>query len=434
MANLVARLARYSILLVALLVAGCGTNPEPPTAGAPTVAAPAPVVVPADRLYIHDGLKGGAERLTVVDGASGARQRDLPAGVVAPDWSTLYAVVRDTTITRVQALDIPSGRVLRETSLDGAWSLPMITPDSALGGLSPDGRWLALAADLPQTDGQKTRFMILDTSFKAAPKRIELAGLFHFDGLSNGAAALFLTESLSSDPHGKYQVRRYDVAQGVLDPNVVVAKGESEVMNGVRQTAVASRNGAWLYSLYMNPENGPFIHALNMYVPVAFCLDLPRAAKADLARQARWSLALSGDGRTLYAVNGSIGQVVEIDVAGDVPEIKRTSTLFEAPAQAGGANAAPPASTITALAPDNATLYTLGDAGLLVIDAKSLALRGHFLADWSLDGMALSPDGARLYAASAAAGKIVRVDPHAGTIVGEVPTEGRPTGVIRVES
>jgi hypothetical protein len=428
-------LARHgALLLLALLVAGCGANPQPPSAAAPTVAAPVPLAAPADRLYIHNGLKGGAERLTVVDGASGARQRDLPPGVVASDWSTLYVVAHDAATTRVQALEIASGRVLREASLGGAWSLPMVTPDSVLGGLSPDDRWLALVADPPQTDSQKTRFAILDTAFKAAPRTVELAGLFHFDGLSNGASALFLTESLTADPRGKYQVRRYDLAQGALDPNVIVAKGESQIMNGVRQTALTSRDGAWLYSLYLNPDSGPFIHALYMRDPIAFCLDLPKSAKADLARQARWSLILSGDGRTLYAVNGAIGQVVEIDVAGDVPAIKRSSTLFEAPAQSSSANPARPASTATALAPDGATLYTLADAGLLVIDAKSLALRGHYLADWSLDGMALSPDGARLYAVSAAAGKIVRLDPRAGTIVGEVPSQGRPTGVVRVES
>ena len=84
------------------------------------------------------------------------------------------------------------------------------------------------------------------------------------------------------------------------------------------------------------------------------------------------------------------------------------------------------------LAPDGRTLYTLGDGGMLVIDTGELKLRGRYLADWKLDGLAISPDGARLYAASAAQGKIVRLDPAAGTIAAEVPATGSPTGIVRV--
>src|SRR5205823_5522929 len=151
--------------------------------------------------------------------------------------------------------------------------------------------------------------------------------------------------------------------------------------------------------------------------------------KEDLAKQSRWSLLMSGDRRTLYAVNGALGLVVEYNIGDGVPQMMRVKELFETPAKTGDADAKPPTSTISALAPDGTTLYTLGDQGMLVIDVKALALRGRYLADWALDGLAISPDGARLYAASAAAGKIVRLDPRAGTIVGEVPTDGRPTGV-----
>ena len=422
------------LLLLGLVLGACGSPAGSPSASAPTIAPPAPTVQPADRLYIHDSFKGAAERLTIVDAASGARVRDLPPGVMSPDWSTLYVATAEASSTRVQAIEIAGGQVLREIMLEGMYRLPMTTPDSVLGGLSPDGQWLALAANQPAGVVKPSRFVVLDTGFKQPQRTVDLPGIFEFDGLSNGATSLFLTESLTDNPHGEYQVRRYDLGLGSLDPNVVVAKGEDEPMNGVRQTAVASPDGKWLYSLYANPDHGPFIHALNLTIPVAFCLDLPTAAKDDLARQSRWSLALSGDGRTLYAVNGAIGQLAEVGISGDVPAVARTSTLFQAPPKATETAAPPPTSTISALAPDGSTIYTLSDLGLLVIDAKALELRGRYLADWDLDGLALSPDGARLYAASASAGKIVRLDPRAGTIVGEVATEGRPTGVVRVES
>ncbi len=436
MVTLVCRAIRFPglLMLAALLLGACGSAANPPTASAPTAAPPAPTPQPGDRLYIRDGFKGDAERLTIVDSVSGTRQRELPPGVSSPDWSTLYVATQDGGSTRLQALDIASGQMLRETKLDGAYGLPLITPDSVLGGLSPDGRWLALTA---RTSSKKTQFVVLDTAFKQKPRQANLDGYFLFDGLNNSGTSLFLTESLADDPTAKYQVRRYDLAGGSLDPNVIVDKLEgSKIMSGARQTAVASKDGGWLYSLYLNPSHGPFIHALPMNdsIGLAFCIDLPTNNKEDLAKQSRWSLLMSGDQRTLYAVNGALGIVIEYSVSDGVPQMMRTRTLFEATAKAGDSKAKLPTSTITALGPDGTTLYTLGDQGLLVIDVKALALRGRYLADWALDGLAISPDGARLYAASASAGKIVRLDPRAGTIVGEVPTDGKPTGVVRVES
>jgi hypothetical protein len=267
-----------------------------------------------------------------------------------------------------------------------------------------------------------------------------LDGYFLFDGLNNSGSSLFLTESLGSDPSEKYQVRRYNLAGGALDPNVIVDKLEgTTIMSGVRQTAVSSQNGDWLYSLYLNPSHGPFIHALPISdmdtSGLAFCIDLPTNGKDDSAKQSRWSLIMSNDKRRLYAANGALGLIVEYDATQGVPQLLQTKLLFDPPANSSVQSSVQPAvSNVTALAPDGKTLYTLGDHGLLVIDAKALTLRGRYLPDWALDGVAISPDGARLYAASATQGKIVRLDPALGTIAAEVPAAGQPTGVVRVEA
>jgi hypothetical protein len=427
------------LALAALTLSGCGApdRSTPPSAAAPT---PLPAAVAAqplgDRLYIRDGFTGDAERLTIVDSASGARERDLPPGVMSPDWSTLYVAEQSAGKTSVRALDVETSRALREIVLDGAYSLPLITPDSVMGGLSPDGRWLALTA---RAGSKKTQFVVLDTDFKQKPRQVNLDGYFLFDGLNNSGTSLFLTESLGDDPTAKYQVRRYDLASGVLDPHVIVDKLEgSTIMSGVRQTAVASKNGDWLYSLYLNPSYGPFIHALPINDEdnggLAFCIDLPKNGKEDMAKQARWSQIMSADKRTLYAVNGALGLVVEYGVGEGVPQMVRIGTLFGPAASAGGRPAAQPVGAISALAPDGKTLFAPGEQGLLVIDMKDLKLRGRYLPDWTIDGVALSPDGARLYAASAARGKIVRLTPSAGTIAAEVPAAGRPSGVVRVEA
>src|SRR6266540_7139181 len=192
------------LALAAALLSACGAadRSASQSAAAPT---PAPPIAAAsgDLLYIRDGFKGGTERLTIIDSISGARERDLPPGVTSPDWSTLYVATQGGGSTRLQALDIASGQILRETKLGGAYGLPLITPDSVLGGLSPDGRWLALTA---RTSSKKTQFVVLDTAFKQKPRQANLDGYFLFDGLNNSGTSLFLTESLADEPTAKYQV------------------------------------------------------------------------------------------------------------------------------------------------------------------------------------------------------------------------------------
>ena len=428
------------LALAAALLSACGVADRSvsQSAAVPTPAPPIAAAASGDLLYIRDGFKGGTERLTIIDSISGARERDLPPGVTSPDWSTLYVAAQNDGKTTLRALDLATGQTLRETTIDGAYDLPMITPDSVMGGLSPDGRWLALTA---RADRQQTQFVVLDTAFKQQPRQVALDGYFLFDGLNNSGSSLFLTESLGDDPATKYLVRRYDLAKGMLDPKVIVEKGEEdEPMSGVRQTAVASKNGSWLYSLYLNPGHGPFIHALPIndaeQVGLAFCIDLPTSSKDDLAKQSRWSLLMGADMRTLFAVNGALGLVVEYSVIDGVPQLLRTKSLFDTPDAASALTARPDsaASSIAALAPDGKTLYALGQRGLLVIDMQGLTLRGRYLPDWSLDGIVISPDSARLYAASTAQGKIVRLDPAAGTIVAEVPAAGQPSGLVRVEA
>jgi hypothetical protein len=321
---------------------------------------------------------------------------------------------------------------VRETTIDGAYSLPMITPIGVMGGLSPDGRRLALTT---KASREQTKFMVLDTTFKQSPRHVILEGYFLFDGLNNSGGSLFLTESLGDNPAAKYLVRRYDLTQGMLDPNVILEKGEEdEPMSGIRQTALASRQGDWLYSLYLDAAHGPFIHALPINNPqFAFCIDLPTDSKDDHPKQSHWSLLMGADPGILFALNGALGLVVEFNVLDGVPQMLRTKSLFEKPDAAGAlALRSGAASSIAALAPDGKTLYALGQRGLLVIDRQVLTLRGRFLPDWALDGIAISPDSARLYAASAAQGKIVRLDPAAGTIAAEVPVAGKPSGLVRV--
>jgi outer membrane protein assembly factor BamB len=457
-----------ALAIAALLLSSCGVSDRPaqqsaaPAAAAPTAAPhaapaqPPPTALP-EELYIRadDGSESG---ILAILGGKGVRE--LPLGAVAPDWSTLYTVATRTDYgppkTFLRALDLKTGTLLRETTLDGAYALPAVSLDGMLGGLSPNGDWLVLRKAPGQTIGRlQSQFVVLDTAFARPPRRVDLDvdGPYEFDGISSDGASLYLVQYLSSPSLAqatKYHVRYYNLAQGALDPQPVVAKGEEAVMAGTHHTSVAAPGGMWRYSLYMNNSYGPFIHALNLTGRFALCIDLPKAGKDDAERQMFWSMAVSPDGKTLYAVNGALGLVTELNISQDgLPEIRRTAALPTTPAASAGpldalaalfaapvAEAKPEhgrgalgAATVSA---DGKTLFALGQRGLLAIDTRDLSLRERYLQDTALGSLALSADGARLYAVSLEEGQIVRLDTATGKLLGEVASARRPWGVLRV--
>ena len=149
------------------------------------------------------------------------------------------------------------------------------------------------------------------------------------------------------------------------------------------------------------------------------------------------------DGSKLYAANGALGVVAELDTA--QLKVRRTAalplptassrpltTLARWLVPAAEAKRIPVGGV--ALSPDEQTLYALGEKGLLAINTSDFSLRGRYLEDWTIDSVALSPDGARLYAVSAERGTIVRLDAATGTGQTIVTGVDRPWGVLRVET
>ncbi|HEX9373720.1 MAG TPA: hypothetical protein VF897_22090 [Roseiflexaceae bacterium] len=442
-----------ALALPALLISSCGTpdraaqESAAPAAAAPTAPPPQVTPAPSDRLYISDNDGSGARRLAIL--SRGTRLRDLPFGVVSPDWATLYTAqdsyANGQHKTRVQAIDLETGQPIRETTIDGAYALPTVGLDGTPGGLSPNGDWLVLqAAPTVKAGHSQSQLAILDTAFKQPPKQVNLDGDFWFDAINNNGYRLYLLEYLPAGARDKYQVRLYYPSRGTLDPDIVTPKGESIIMRGVRQAEAASPNGDWLYSLYLNQGYGPFVHALMLDQPFAFCIDLPKTGKDDEDKQLLWSLALSKDGGTLYAANGALGLVAEIDT--NNLQVRRSATLPAPTASAGPFGglaelfAAPVAQAKralvggSALSPDGKTLFTLGEQGLLVINTGDLKLSGRYLPAVTLNSVALSADGARLYVVSGDEGKIIQLDPATGATVTEVAGAQHPSGVLRVEA
>jgi len=201
----------------------------------------------------------------------------------------------------------------------------------------------------------------------------------------------------------------------------------------------------------MNNSHGPFIHALNLNDRFAICIDLPAQGKDDAEKQMFWSLAVSPNGKTLYAANGALGLVSEIDISQEgFPEVRRSATLPPAPAASAGPLdglaalfAAPVAEAKpehgggiggAVLSPDGKTLFVLSERGLLAIGAADLKEVRRYLSDIALSSVAISADGKRLYATNVEQGRIVLLDMATGAALAEIGGVGSPGSILWVES
>ena len=410
-------------LSAVLLVAACGRAPVGtlPTSG--------------DYKLYEAASTQSAQMVSVIDSRTHSVERSLPLGTPSPDWTHLYSVNSRTLVD----MDPKTGATLHSTKLPGDFQLPMATLSGVPGGLAQNGHWLVLEAfDSPAGSVPTgTHLLLVDTSYSRAARQVDLPGYFQFDAVSNDGQWIYLVQFVFDTT--EYHVRRYDMAAGQLDPTIIFDKSDgSAAMTGLRLSGVASPDGRWLYSVYARQDMSAFIHVLSLDAPIAFCIDLPGSGYAANPDSFQWSLALNRDGSHLYAANGAMGAVVDVNTAAYGPSITRiirvaSTASAEGPfiqnvqAKEFGANG-------TVLSPDGRTLVMSGSTGVVWVDAATLHAQGRQLTDWKVWSLALSPDGSTLYVVNDA-GRIAEVamtGSHAATTFGGGP--GQPLALIRVEA
>jgi hypothetical protein len=271
------------------------------------------------------------------------------------------------------------------------------------GGLSQNGSWLVVenydqaGESLPTA----SHFLVIKTSPMQVASRVDLQGFFDFDAISNDGNRLYLIEYLNGK---QYYVRDYDVGAGKLDPYPVVDKSEGgNAMTGIRLSGVASTSGGWLFSVYVRDHSNPFVHALSLDNPLAFCLDLRGGGYADDGTAMQWTIAMSPSGNDIYAANAASGDVAHIGLSDGTPRIVRAERLAQPGAVAGliktvqakevGGNSA-------VVSADGATVAIGGLSGVVWIDGQTLKVRERALSGWPVASLGLSPDGKTLYAVS----------------------------------
>jgi WD40 repeat protein len=401
------------------LVAGCGR------------VTPGPLAAGDFRLY-EAASTTDSQLVAVINSRSQATESRLPLGTLSADGKHLYAVKSNT----LQDVDPHTGAIARTLLLPGAFGLPPATLGGIPGGLSQNGDWLVLI-----TSGvQATSHMVLINTTKfTVTKPIDLDGYFEFDAISNDGLRLYVIE-YTNPTLGSYRVRVYEIDAGQLGSYTVVDKGGSpEPMTGVRLSGVFSPDGNWLYSVYARQSGGDFVHALNLSAPYAYCLDLPGAGSVSDPNDFHWSLALSADGKHLYAANGATGLVAQIDnLDGYNLSIVRRGHIGSPGATANAFVQSVDAKELGAqgavLSPDGATLVTSGTTGLIWVDTATFHVRSSELAKWTVWSVVASPDGSRVYALGdqGAIAELSMVDGRMGATFN--PSVGLPIGLLRVET
>lgn len=392
-------------LMVMMSLAACGLSTANSTSSRPTLAMPA-----NETLYVLVGAAGG-QRLVAIrpDGDT----MTLPAGLVTQDYLHLYVATSRGARTTVTMLDTQSGATLRSFTIDGGYATDAIGYGAST--LSPDGHWLALRL-MAQMGGGQSTIAVVDTQAMKVARTIQLGGDFALDALSPDGSVLYLLQNLHDAAH-HYYVRAYDLSVGKLLPQIIVDKSEIDHPQ-MRGSAVARRvdnDGAAAFTLYVDPlRNTAFVHVLPLsstgnILPFARCVDnLPASTSADVLRG--YTLVLSADGSTLFAVNAALGVASKITVVdGGVlnAHVVGSSQFEPMGALSGDYGAEGILSNGAALSSDGATLYVAGARGLQVIrtsDMKPIAL---YVPGHTLSGVALSARGNLLYVTDAQDGVLL---------------------------
>jgi hypothetical protein len=418
------------LALCATLAACTGTGkPSTSPSAAPAATEPATVVAPpvgwspAVDAFIVVGRPN--EPGNVILASTGESLMELPAAIPDERWAHLVTATPAGSGTRVQQLDIASGLDAPDIVFKGHWRLPTIGSEPLPVGRSADGSTLALVEDGGGSARATSKFAVVDLSRKRLPKIIELSGSFEFDAISPDGATLFVVEHLDAQAGGHYQVRSLDTASGRLAEGAIVDKGNpGEAMAGWAIAQQRMGQGIVL-TLYRGPQH-PFVHALDTVNGGAICIDLPPTRYDDAVAAADWGLARSADGLSVYAVNATIGTAVDIDPL--TLSIRRTSNIGPSTAAITLAKFGHQDAGVTGrrviVSPDGQRVFAASANGIVELAAADLSVTRRLLPGTRVDALGLTPDGTGLFALRHSDGSIDRLDVASGAVVARVPGSG----------
>jgi hypothetical protein len=253
--------------------------------------------------------RGRQGPLQAYDLRTGQKRFVLRSGMLSADGRVFVSATQEGKQTRFVRYEtrVGQGRTLRTER--GAWSVV---------GVSADGRRFVRFKY-----GQRPGVTVLRVDEPGRSRSIHLRGTYEVESFSQDARRLFLVHWHRS---GSYDLQQYDRSSGRLSPTRLDEPDEK--MSGQAQSAVETRDGSWLYTLYWKLDGGTFVHALNLRTGLAHCVDLP--LRGDLATVGATALTLSPDERRLYLTSPIVGSVSTVDL--DRLEVSTTARFRSVPA------------------------------------------------------------------------------------------------------
>ncbi len=432
-----------TISLAGLALAACGAPPAsaPPPASANTArpaaaalsptAAAKPAVQPVegatDRLLVRDE-SGGSPRIIGVDAATGRSPFSLPDGMPttgAAHWITLAPAHGSTT---VQLFDARDGSAVQAINVPGEFRG---------GAVSHNDAWLLLVQ--PPSTGTPVRssLALVDLTGGKVVEQAQLDGHYLADTVDDKGQWLFLIEQHPERKRDAYQVTLYDRATHAVKGPIVDKRSSDSIMSGHKVRHAWSKNGDWLFSLYLDPGgDGAFVHALNVPPAFAFCIDLP-GATSQAAVLEQYALTLSTATDHAFAVNAALGLVSTFQAGGGTAN----SYHLTLPKLAQEVQSDPTKYRVrpnnnSVVSPDGATLYAGTDLGILKIPTKDPQLQPTdlLLAGRSIFSLGMGGSGKVLYAlVDGATRRLVALDSTNGAQLGDLTgVVAQPTGIKQV--
>jgi hypothetical protein len=377
---------------------------------------------------------GTPDGSVIVGSASGSVLSAGEDQVAAPDGSRLYATTRNAGWTVLETRDSSTGEALSTTTLEGRLDVRVASlTGRAVAMMRPLPAGVDPAIALPRA---RTTIVVTDPTGEGATHRFRLEGNFEPEAFSVDDTRLFLIQYLPAEAPSSYRVTFLDLADGRVHPVFGRFKSPPERMPGVRLAQVFDPTSEQLYTLYTNrpaqhfhdhwqdasygDDEVSFVHVLNLREGWAYCAGLPRRLWGQPATAQ--AMAPSPDGRLLYIVDSMRGIVAVMD----------TETLAITQSERVELGRLEHGRTSAMLSADGNTLFVgVGASSVSRIDVATLEVLGRWPLPGDVTGLALSEDGARLYAALG--DSVAIVDTGTGDAMATLPF-GQVESILHVAS
>lgn len=358
---------RLLLLLVFALItipATAHADGCPPSECGTTSFAPA-----GSSLFVFPSGRQGP--LHVYDLRSGIRRFVLPSGMLSADGRTFVSAVHVKGGTRILRFDPRTGSARALRTVPGVWNVV---------GVSADGRRIARFKFRKHATATA-----LTVDERGRSQSIHFPGTYELESFSPDGRRLFLVHWHRT---GSYDLQQYDRASRRLSPTRLDEPDEK--MTGQAVTAVETRDGAWLLTLYLKPDGATFVHALDLRTGIAHCIDLP--LRGDLNSIYATALALSPDEQRLYLASPLVGSVTTVDLKR--LEVRSTRRFRALAASRYGSGIGPSA----ALSPNGRMLAFVTVRQLWLMDTAYGLVRGPIRVRQGVLGVGFTAHGRRVVA------------------------------------